>query len=69
MNVDEMIYKIQLITDTCDWDDLDELPNEMLTIDNLLELVRHYKDKCNDAFCEIDNIIGYYEARRDLGLD
>lgn len=69
MNVDQMLTEIQIITDACDWDDLNDLPNEMLTIDNLLELVRYYKDKCNDAFCKIDDIISYYEARRDLGLD
>ena len=64
-----MIFKIRMVTDACDWDDVADIPEEMLTIDNLLDIIENYKDKYNDALCKIDDIIDYYEARRDLGLE
>lgn len=72
-NAKQMIYDIQEIIaePDYDWDEPEDIPEEMLTIDNLLEIVRTYRDKYNDVVSklyDVDTTIAYYEDREALGL-
>ena len=73
MNVKQMIFDIQEIIaePDYDWDEPEDMPEEMLTVDNLLEVIRTYRDKYNnviDKLYDVDNTISYYEEREALGL-
>lgn len=84
MNVPQLLYEIEQVTNNniedistlYDWDEPEDIDAEMLTIDNLLDIIRKYRDKYNDtldnfndALEEINNTIDYYKTRDGLGLD
>lgn len=73
--IDEIKNTISRLEFPYDWDDVSDIPEEMLTIDNLLGIIENYKSKYNDALenfefaiTDIVATIDYYEVREDLGL-